>query len=99
MLEWRDEWSFHVEFLYANSRFPSTMKVTATITVRLQAVFKTVFKPSSSRLQDRLQACLQAVFKTLRRRELAAELAPRDSEHQNCGFQGACVVAVTPFVV
>ena len=95
MLEWRDEWSFHVEFLYANSRFPSTMKVTATITVRLQAVFKPVFKPSSSRLQARLQA----VFKTLRRRELAAELAPRDSEHQNCGFQGVCIAAVTPFVV
>ena len=29
----------------------------------------------------------------------ASDLAPRGSGNQNCGFQGACVAAVTPFVV
>jgi hypothetical protein len=27
------------------------------------------------------------------------DLAPRSSGNQNCGFQGLCVAAVTPFVV
>jgi hypothetical protein len=29
----------------------------------------------------------------------ASDLAPRSSGNQNCGFQGVCVAAVTPFVV
>ena len=62
--------------------------VTAIVTARLQAVFK----PSS-------RPVFKTVFKTLRLRESAADLAPRHSELQNCGFQGVCVAAVTPFVV
>ncbi len=63
-------------------------------------VFKPVFKPSSRPSSSRLQDRLQAVFKTLPGRlgELAAELAPRHSELQNCGFQEVYFAAVTPLL-
>jgi hypothetical protein len=77
------------EFLFP---FNNKIMVTAIVTARLQAVFKPSSRPS-------FKTVFKTVFKTLRLRESAADLAPRHSELQNCGFQGVCVAAVTPFVV
>ncbi len=47
----------------------------------------------------------QTAMSLRRRSDLAvwltgsSDLAPRSSGNQNCGFQGVCVAAVTPFVV
>jgi hypothetical protein len=59
-------------------------------------VFKAVFKPSSSRLQG---PSSKPSSSRLQDPPTVADLAPRGSENQNCGFQGVRVAAVTPFVV